>query len=88
MQKTKNGFAGLIFLVIGIAFILFWFVYLWNHNWFSGKLSIPSNALNDSTTIDANQSPKAINEQLNDLRQDVKTLQDKKDKEIIDELNK
>lgn len=87
-MKTKKGFVGLIFLVAGVAFMLFWFVYLWNNGWYSGKLSVPNNVSNGNTAVDANQPPKSIDAQLNDLRKDVKALQDKKDKEILDELNK
>lgn len=86
-MQTKKGYVGLIFLIVGLAFILYWFVYLWNNNWLSGRLNISSDPLNSDATTLENQPPKAINEQLNDLRKDVKNLQDKRDQEIMNELN-
>lgn len=87
-MKTKKGYIGLVFLIVGVALMLYWFVYLWNNNWYGGELKIPDNALNGNASVDANQPPKAINEQLNDLRKDVKNLQNKRDQEILNELNK
>lgn len=88
MTKTKKGFVGLIFLVIGVALMLYWFVYLWNNSWYGGKLNLPDNALGGNTAVQENQPSKSVDAQLNDLRQDIKALQDKKDQEILDELNK
>jgi hypothetical protein len=84
MLKTKKGYIGIIFIIVIVAFALFWFFYLWNKNWFGGRLNIPSNDLNGGAT--SPEVPKGINTQLNDLRKDVKTLQDKKDQEIMNEL--
>lgn len=89
-MQNKKGYLGLIFLLVGVALMLFWFVYLWNNNWYSGSLKIPNNALNGNSSNSAapsNQPAKGINDQLNDLRKDVKALQDKKDQEIMNELN-
>jgi hypothetical protein len=88
MQKTKKGYMGLVFILAAVIFILGWFAYLWNNNWLGGRLSIPDNALNGNSVTPENQAPKAIDAQLNDLRKDVKALQDKKDQEIMNELNK
>lgn len=86
MVKTKKGFIGIIFIIICVAVFVVWFAYLWNKNWFGGRLNISNDGLNINTKNA--ETPKSIDGQLNDLRQDVKALQDKKDKEIFDELNK
>ena len=72
---------------------MLWFVYLWNHNWFGGGLNVPSlSTQNDSGSLipqeSTNSNPGDINKQLNRLRTDVKNLENKKNQEINDELNK
>jgi hypothetical protein len=89
--NKRKGYVGLIMLIAGLVFIAGWFFYLWKHNWLGGKLNIPQNSFDakgqDSESL-TNQPPQEMNNQLNQFRQDVKNLQDKKDQEILNELNK
>jgi len=94
MLKNKKGYMGLVAILVIVVIFLAWFAYLWNKNWFGGGIKVPSLSTqnengqqeNSSTATPAN--PGDINNQLNTLRTDVKNLQDKKDQEIFNELNK
>ena len=80
MKKIKNpsGYIGLIAILIVTLAIVFWFVYLWNKQWFKGfNIGIGENKIEEN---------KPVTEQLNDLRVDLKQIQDKKDKEIYDAM--
>jgi hypothetical protein len=78
MKKIKNpsGYIGLIAILIATLVIVFWFIYLWNKQWFKG--------FNLTGREEAENKP--VTEQLNDLRVDLKEIQDKKDKEIYDAM--
>jgi hypothetical protein len=91
--QNKKGFFSLIAILVIVLVFMLWFVYLWNHNWFGGGLNVPSlSTQNDSGSLipqePANSNPGDINKQLNRLRTDVKNLENKKNQEINDELNK
>ena len=87
MQKTKKGFLGLIAMLIVVVAIVVWMLFMMRNNWLGGN-GISESLNPNNTGTQAPQNSKEINAQLNDLRQDVKALQDKKDQEILDELNK
>jgi len=89
MIKNKNGYMGIIAILVGVIFAALWMAYLWNKNWFGSGINVPSlqnqnNQSGNATTA----NPGDINNQLNTLRKDIKNIQDKKDQEIINELNK
>lgn len=78
----------MIGMLIVVLAIIVWMVFMMKNNWLGGNGISESLNPNNSTNTEAPRNTQEINAQLNDLRQDVKALQDKKDKEILDELNK
>ena len=79
-KETKNlgGYIGLIAIIIVTLVIATWFAYLWQKQWFKGfNIGIGENKTEEN---------KPVTEQLNDLRVDLKQIQDKKDKEIYDAM--
>jgi hypothetical protein len=75
MQKQK-GFIGIIAILIVVVIAALWMAYLFKHNWFgTPNISGETNVQKDSAT------------QLNDLRQNMKNIQDQKDREIFNAMN-
>lgn len=77
IQGTKNpkGIIGLISLLVVVVLAALWMVYLMRHNWFKTP-NITGNT-NEQKNVPA---------QLDDLRNQMKDITDKKDKEINDAL--
>lgn len=86
-MKNQKGFIGLISILIVVIIAALFMVYLFKGSWLSGGVDISGKNLNLKKSAD-DQMPKDINSQLDDLRQNVKDLQNKKDQEIMSELNK
>ena len=87
-MKNKKGFISLIAMFIVIIVAAFWMLYLFKQDWFGrGSLNFSQGLgnANDNTNV---QNSKDISGQLDNLRQNIKSIQDKKDKEILNELNK
>lgn len=81
-RNRKKGYIGLIALIIVVAVIITWSGYLWYKQW-NLDLNVDINPQEENAQGET-QENKAINEQLNDLRQDVNELQNKKNQEIYD----
>lgn len=83
-MKSKKGFVGLIAILIVLAIAVIWMVYLLRHNWYSAPdLHIP---VSGSETQGVEN--KSVPAQLDALKQDMKRIQDEKDKEIRAEMGK
>ncbi len=78
MKKIKNpsGYIGLIAILIVTLVTVFWFIYLWNKQWFKGF----------NLTGKEETGNKPVTEQLNNLRTDLKQIQEKKDQEIYNAM--
>lgn len=77
-NKNLNGYIGIIAIVIVVIVFMLWFAYLWQKQWFKGfNLGIGENKTEEN---------KPVTEQLNDLRVDLKQIQDKKDQEIYNAM--
>ncbi len=81
-MQNKKGYVGLIALLVVVLIAVFWMVYLWRTQWFKTP-ALNINGTDNKTGVAEN---KDAAEQLNDLREDVKQLQDKKNQEIYDAL--
>lgn len=81
--KTKNpkGIIGIISLLIVVVLAALWMAYLMRHNWFN----VPNITENPGSTGNPSVQ-KDVPAQLDDLRNQMKTITDKKDKEINDAL--
>lgn len=79
--KNKGGYMGIIAILIVVAFAVLWMAYLWRQN-IVGGLNVNISGNEESKT----EPPKQINEQLNDLKKDIKDIQNKKDQEVYDNL--
>lgn len=71
-------------LLVVVVLAALWMIYLYRSDWFGG-INISGDNLNPGTAANGSM-PKDINGQLDNLRQNVKNLQDKKDQEIMNEL--
>jgi len=93
-MKNKKGFTSLIAILVIMVIFFAFFAYLWNGNWFGGGINMPSltdqngGTQSGNSTTPVKENTGDINKQLNTLRTDVKNLQDQKDQEILNELNK
>jgi uncharacterized membrane protein YraQ (UPF0718 family) len=87
-MQNKKGFISLIAILIVIIVAAFWMLYLFKREWFGANNLNLSGGLTNAIDGNNAQTPKDITGQLDNLRQNVKTIQDKKDREILDELNK
>jgi len=91
LGENKNGYIGLIMLLAVLVIMLVWMGYLWSHNWFGDGVVVPqvsdSQSQSGVTTSPAT-NPGDVSQQLNALRKDISNIQDKKDQEIYNELNK
>jgi hypothetical protein len=76
MRKQK-GFIGIIAILIVVVIAAIWMAYLFKHNWFG--------APNISGSEDTNVQ-KDVPAQLDDLRANMKTIQDQQDQKIKDAM--
>ena len=76
--KNPKGIVGIISLLIVVVIAALWMAYLMRHNWF-GAPSITGKP-GEQTEL------KNVPAQLDDLRDNLKNITDKKDKEINDAL--
>lgn len=77
-MKNLNGFVGLISILIVTLVIALWFAYIWKKQWFTGANLNPLRANEPQN--------KPVTEQLDDLRTDLNSITQKKDKEIQDAM--
>jgi hypothetical protein len=80
MQKQK-GFIGLIAILVVVVIGALWMAYLLRGNWLSKSNMNLSGGL-PGTNSSADAQPKDINGQLNDLRQNMRTVQNNEDQKI------
>jgi len=83
-KRTNNprGYIGLIALLVVVFIAVFWMLYLWRTQWFKS----PALNINGTNNENGVMESKDASQQLNNLREDVKQLQDKKDQEIYDAM--
>ena len=79
MYKNQKGFIGLIALLVVVVIAAIWMAYLFKHNWF-GAPDISGNSSGSAI------APKDVPAQLDDLRANIKNIQDKEDKKINDAM--
>ncbi len=84
-MKNQKGFIGLIAILVVVVLAVFWMAYIMKTNWLGTADTNLSNSISGAGT-DASPQSKDINGQLDDLRQNVKKIQDNKDKEIYDAM--
>ena len=82
-MRNEKGFIGLLSMLVVIVVAAIWLLYLYQNGWGGeGKMNLSGGlpgAENNSQSSD-------INGQLDDLRKNVKSIQDSKDKEIYDAM--
>lgn len=87
LKNMKNkkinlgGYIGLVAILVVTLVAVLWMLYLWRQN-IIGGLNINISGNEEIKT----EQPKDMTEQLDDLRGDIKNIQDKKDQEIFDAM--
>lgn len=82
--KNEKGFIGLLSILVVIVVAAIWLLYLYQNGWGGkGKMDLSGGlpGAQESQSTD-------INGQLDDLKKNVKNIQDAKDKEIYDAMGK
>lgn len=72
----QKGYVLIVALIILTSIVVMWYLYFWKKQWFSSPSFNPGK--------EKTKENKNINEQLNDLRGDMKNIQDKRDQEIYE----
>jgi len=83
-MKNEKGFIGLLSILVVMVVAVFWMLYLYQNGWGKGGMSLT----NGLPGADKNLQATDINGQLDDLRKNVKDIQNAKDKEIYDAMGK
>jgi len=80
-MKNEKGFIGLIAILVVVAIAAFWMLHLYQGGWGKGGMN-----LSDGLPGAEESQSTDINGQLDDLRKNVKNIQDAKDQEIYDAM--
>lgn len=80
-MKNEKGFIGLIAALVVIVVAAFWLMYLYKNGWGKGGMNL-SNGLPGAEESQSTD----INGQLDDLKKNVKNIQNSKDQEIYDAM--
>ena len=85
-MKNHKGFIGLIAILVVVAIGALWMAYLLKNNWLGkSNMNLSGGLPGASTNVDSQS--KDINGQLNDLRQNLKTVQNNEDQKINNAMN-